>query len=64
MKPNFLEPQDLETYWSTYDGALKGKWDNQGDCGVEKGVHSLGLCRLTGNESLLVGIVVKFGTLT
>jgi hypothetical protein len=30
----------------------KGSGTNLRDCGVEKGVHFLGLCRLMGNERL------------
>jgi hypothetical protein len=37
-----------ETSCPTYVGALEGKWYNLRDCGAEKGVHFLGLCRLRG----------------
>jgi hypothetical protein len=37
----------------------KEKWYNLKDYREEKGVHFLGLCRMMGNESLLVGTAAR-----
>jgi hypothetical protein len=52
----FQEPH-LKDSWPTCAGALEGEWYSLRDCGVEKGVHFLGLCRLRGTRDLWLDLL-------